>query len=244
MKKIVIVGATSAIATACAQLWAQRGDQLLLVGRNELKLKTIVDDLTVRGAVATALALDATDPETPERLLAAAQQQFGQIDILFIAHGTLPNQQACRASIALTMQELETNALSVIRLLTPFANHFERQQRGTLAVITSVAGDRGRQSNYVYGSAKALVTTFLSGLRQRLSASGVSVITIKPGFVDTPMTAEFNKGPLWATPEQVARVIVAKCEGTGGEFYVPWFWWGIMAIIKSIPDRIFRRLSL
>jgi len=131
----------------------------------------------------------------------------------------------------------------VISLLTHLGNRFEQQGFGSIAVISSVAGDRGRQSNYVYGSAKAMVTTFTSGLRQRLYAKGVSVITIKPGFVDTPMTAAFKKGPLWAKPEHVAAAIVATERGAG-EYYLPRFWWAIMMIIKNIPELVFKRLSL
>jgi decaprenylphospho-beta-D-erythro-pentofuranosid-2-ulose 2-reductase len=115
---------------------------------------------------------------------------------------------------------------------------------GTLAVISSVAGDRGRASNYLYGSAKAAVTTFLSGLGQRLRPRGIHVLAIKPGFVDTPMTAAFRKGPLWATPAAVAAGIVAAIERRAAVAYVPRFWWGVMAIIKAIPEWLFRKLAL
>ena len=114
----------------------------------------------------------------------------------------------------------------------------------TLAVISSVAGDRGRASNYLYGAAKAAVTAVTSGLRQRLHASGVNVLTIKPGFVDTPMTRAFRKGALWATPDQVARGIVRAVDRRAGVAYLPRFWWAIMSVIRHIPDRLFRRLKL
>jgi short-subunit dehydrogenase len=161
-----------------------------------------------------------------------------------IAHGTLPDQQLTQRSVELTMKELSTNALSTISLLTLVANVFESQKSGAIAVITSVAGDRGRQSNYIYGSAKAMVTTFLSGLRQRLTPQGIAVITIKPGFVDTPMTKEFKKGLLWAQPQQVAKSIVKACEKGSSVIYTPSFWALIMLIIKIIPERIFQKLKI
>ena len=144
----------------------------------------------------------------------------------------------------MTLQEINTNALSVVALLTRVANHLAQQRSGTIAVISSVAGDRGRGSNYVYGSAKALVTAFLSGLRQRLGKVGVGVVTIKPGFVDTPMTAAFPKGPLWARPESVAQGIVKAIDRRSGTVYLPGFWWPIMFVIRAIPERVFLRLSL
>jgi short-subunit dehydrogenase len=166
------------------------------------------------------------------------------IDIVLIAHGTLSKQKSCEQSVELTMQELTTNALSVIALLTLLANIFELQKKGTIAVISSVAGDRGRQSNYVYGSAKAMVTAYLSGLRQRLFKSGVAVVNIKPGFVDTPMTAEFKKGLLWSRPSVVAETIVNVCDKGNNNFYVPKFWFFIMIIIKLIPVAIYNKIKL
>jgi len=129
-------------------------------------------------------------------------------------------------------------------LLTLLANRFEAQRHGTLAVIGSVAGDRGRQSNYVYGTAKGALAIFLQGLRNRLHPAGVRVLTVKPGFVDTPMTASFKKGPLWAAPEAVAAAIVAAVERGRDVIYTPWFWWGIMTLIKLVPERVFKKLKL
>jgi short-subunit dehydrogenase len=143
----------------------------------------------------------------------------------------------------MTMQEINTNALSTIALLTEIANRFQVKKNGTIAVISSVAGDRGRASNYIYGSAKAMITTFTSGLRQRLYKSNVAIVTIKPGFVDTPMTSEFKKGLLWAKPNYVAKKIVEAIDKKKNEIYVPIFWWGIMALIKILPEKIFKRSS-
>jgi short-subunit dehydrogenase len=166
------------------------------------------------------------------------------MDVVLIAHGTLPDQKACEASFEHTRREFETNALSVMSLLTHVANYFEREKRGTIAVIASVAGDRGRQSNYVYGTAKGAVSLFMQGLRNRLAPAGVHVLTIKPGFVDTPMTSEFKKGLLWAQPDRVARDIQRAIEKKKDIAYVPPFWRYIMWVIGAIPEFVFKRLRL
>ena len=245
MRKILIIGATSAIAEATARVLAGRGDALYLVARNGTRLAAIASDLSVRGSprVGTEV-LDANDVSAHEAMLKRAETFLGDYDTVLIAHGTLSDQKACEASVQLTLNEIDTNALSVVALLTRIANHLEQRRAGTIAVISSVAGDRGRGSNYVYGSAKALVTAFMSGLRQRLGKSGVGVVTIKPGFVDTPMTAAFTKGPLWASPEQVAKGIVKALDRRSETVYLPGFWWPIMFIIRAIPERLFWRLSL
>lgn len=244
MRKVLIVGATSAIAEAVARLLAQQGDFLYLTGRRAELLEAIAADLRVRGAARVQTeVMDANTLEYHATLLDNATAALGGLDTVLIAHGTLSDQSACQQSVALTLQEIHTNALSVIALLTLIANRFEAQQAGTIAVISSVAGDRGRQSNYVYGSAKALVSAFLSGLRQRLHQNGVQVLTIKPGFVDTPMTREFRKGILWAQPAQVAQQIVRAIERKQDVIYTPRFWRIILFIIKTIPEKIFKSLS-
>lgn len=243
MKKILIIGATSAIAESAARIWSQRGNELFLVARNQERLNLIAKDLKVRGAsVINSYCMDANNFDQHASLLDQAFGILGSIDIVLIAHGTLSNQKECEQSVELTMQEIKTNALSVIALLTHLASRFEKQESGTIAVISSVAGDRGRSSNYIYGSSKAMLTTFTSGLRQRLYKSGVSVVTIKPGFVDTPMTAEFKKGLLWAKPQKIAMGIVSACDKNNGEVYMPSFWWGIMRIINLIPDKVFKKI--
>jgi short-subunit dehydrogenase len=245
MRKVLIVGATSAIAEAVARLFAKRGDALYLVARRAEVLDSIAADLKVRGArhVATE-TLDANELQAHGEMLARADAALEGVDTVLIAHGTLSDQKACERSAELTVHELSTNGISTVALLTHVALLFESRRSGSIAVISSVAGDRGRQSNYVYGSAKALVSTFLSGLRQRLSKSGVAVITIKPGFVDTPMTAAFPKGPLWAKPEKVAAEIVRAIDSGASVAYVPGFWRLIMFIIRAIPERVFRRMKL
>jgi len=245
VRKVLIVGATSAIAEAVARILAERGDALYLVGRNEARLAAIAVDLSVRGSPRVGReALDLNEFTAHESMLARAEAFLSGYDTVLIAHGTLSDQKACESSVELTLREINTNALSVVALLTPIANHFAQRRAGTIAVISSVAGDRGRGSNYVYGSAKALVTAFASGLRQRLGKCGVGVITIKPGFVDTPMTAAFAKGPLWTGPERVAQGIVRALDRHSGTVYVPGFWRAIMLIVRAIPERLFLRLSL
>jgi decaprenylphospho-beta-D-erythro-pentofuranosid-2-ulose 2-reductase len=245
MKKILIVGATSAIAEAATRIWAQSGDHLFLVARNPKKLEALVADLRVRGCrQVDSYVMDVNDFAVHGKMLDAAEAALNGLDTVLIAHGTLSDQGACQQSVDLAMLEIRTNALSVIALLTHIANRFEQRKKGTIAVISSVAGDRGRQSNYVYGSAKAMVTAFTSGLRQRLYKSNVAVLTIKPGFVDTPMTAEFKKGVLWTSPEKVAARIVCACKLNRDVVYAPWFWLVIMTIINTIPEKLFKRLSL
>lgn len=246
MRRILIIGATSAIAEAVAREFAARGDSLFLVGRRAQQLAAIADDLKLRGAVNAQIQVeDANDLALHAALLDSATAAMGGLDTALIAYGTLSDQTACEQSVEQMLAEFHTNALSQMALCTLLANRFEAQRRGTIAVISSVAGDRGRQSNYVYGSAKAAVTAFTSGLRQRLHRHGVAVVTIKPGFVDTPMTAALDRsGPLWATPAAVARSIVRGMGRGAPVIYTPWFWWGIMQIIKNVPERIFRKLKL
>lgn len=245
MKRILVLGATSAIAERCCRIWAQKGAALYLVGRNPIRLQSIGDDLRARGALLVGhYALDLNHLKEHSAMLHDAKALLGRIDIALIAHGSLPDQTACEQSVEKTLAEIQTNALSTIALLTLLANAFEEERKGTIAVISSVAGDRGRASNYVYGSSKAMVTAFASGLRQRLLKSNVSVVTIKPGFVDTPMTAHLKKGLLWAKPESVANGIVRAIESQNAEIYVPSFWWLVMTVIQMIPTRVFRRLRL
>lgn len=245
MQRVLIIGATSAIAEATARIYAERGSRLYLVARTPARLDTIVQDLRIRGAADVGRdTLDINDLSRHEAVLDAAWATLGDVNVVLVAHGTLPDQKACEASVETAMAEFATNATSTIALLTLLANRMEHAGHGTITVISSVAGDRGRASNYLYGSAKAAVSTFLGGLRQRLSKHGVEVVTIKPGFVDTPMTRDFKKGALWAKPQAVAAGIVKASDKGKSVAYLPWFWFVIMTIIRCVPEFIFKRVSL
>jgi len=246
MKRILIVGATSAIACACARLWAADRSELFLVGRDREKLQQTCADLQARGARSvTAFVMDAGDIAAHSAMYDQCLATLQTVDICLIAYGSLPNQHACEQSVEQAMAQFTNNGSSVIALLTLLANRMAVQQGGTLAVISSVAGDRGRPSNYLYGAAKAAVSTFCEGLRARLFKSGVHVITIKPGFVDTPMTHGLTL-PSWliAQPDTVARRIVAGINRQVAVLYVPGFWCAIMLTIRAIPQSLFKRLNL
>ena len=243
MKKILIIGATSAIAEATARCFAHEGAALHLLGRNAQRLDAIAADLRVRGAVQVSTAqLDVDELAAHAAALDQAGAKLGGIDVALIAHGTLPEQTQCDASSEIALREFHTNAVATIALMNELARRL--QPRGTIAVISSVAGDRGRQSNYLYGSAKAAVSTYAAGLRNRLHPAGIQVLTIKPGFVDTPMTAQFRKGALWASPAAVGKKIHAAIAKQRDVIYVPGFWRLIMFVIRSIPEFIFKRLKL
>jgi len=245
MKNILILGATSAIAEKFAQNLARQNCRYYLVSRNQARLDNIADDLKIRGAGEVIChAMDLTETAKHEPLVQDAVNKIGKIDVVLIAYGSLGDQAACESSVELTLRELNTNCLSVISLSTLLANVMEKQASGCLAVISSVAGDRGRQSNYIYGTAKGALTIFLQGLRNRLAKKGVQVLTIKPGFVDTPMTKDFNKGLLWVSPDNIARGIEKAIQRRKDVVYLPFFWRYIMLIIKLIPERLFKKLSL
>lgn len=245
VQRVLIVGATSAIGGAVARRFASEGARLFLVARDTAHLAIVANDLTARGAAQTeTFALDLNEIARHGDMLAAADAALGGLDTTLIAYGTLSDQAACEASVEATLQEWQTNATSTIALLTLLANDFAQRRAGTIAVVTSVAGDRGRKSNYVYGAAKGALNIFVAGLRGRLAAVGVAVITIEPGFVDTPMTAHLPKNALFATPDKVGTDIHRAILRGTDVVYTPFFWRYIMLILKLVPERIFKRLSI
>ena len=246
MKRILIIGATSAIAEACAREWAQGGAALFLVGRRQDALAQVAADLTARGAtVAHCHLMDVNEHQSHADMLKVCAETLGQIDIALVAHGTLADQAACERDVELTLKEFTLNATSTISLLTLLAQQMVRQGRGALAVITSVAGERGRASNYVYGSAKAAVSVFCEGLRARTRRDGVQVVDVRPGFVATPMTEGIALPPfLVAEPAAVARRITAGIDRGSDVIYAPWYWSVIMAGIRSIPRIVFKRMTI
>lgn len=245
MLKIMIVGATSAIAHATAKHFAADGGQFYLVARDQAKLDRVRDDLTARGATAVHTdVMDAADFDRHAAVFDAAVAALDGLDVLMIAHGVLTDEDAARADVAAMRRDFDVNFVSVASILTHAAHHFEAQRRGSIAVISSVAGDRGRGSNTVYGTAMAARTAFTSGLRNRLAKAGVDVLTVKPGFVDTPMTAHLKKNPLYASADSVGETIYKAMKGRRDLIYTPFFWRYIMFIIRSIPEAIFKRLGL
>ena len=245
MKSVLVVGATSAIAEATARIYAANGDRIYLLARNQDRLEVIKRDLQVRGADAVYSArFEALDFDSHAGMVDSVFQELTKIDIVLIAHGSLPDQQRCQKSASEAREELEVNAIGTISILTYLSNILESQKFGVVAVITSVAGDRGRKSNYVYGAAKGMLSIFLQGLRNRLFDAGVVVVDIKPGFVETPMTESFSKGALWASPSTVARCVVDGIERKKHTVYAPGYWRVIMFLIRAIPEAIFKRLNL
>jgi short-subunit dehydrogenase len=246
MKKILIVGATSAIAIACAREWANEGASFYLVARDLTKLEQVSSDLLARGAHSVAVeVMDAVDFSAHHAMIEKSIGVLHQIDIALIAHGTLPDQKECEKNVDLALREIVANGTSVISLLSILAIQFEEQRCGTLVAISSVAGDRGRPSNYVYGAAKASISVFCQGLGARLHKKGVKVLDVKPGFVNTPMTAGLPlPQALVSSPEKVAAIITRAVGRKSGVLYVPGFWQLIMLIIKLIPEAIFKRLNL
>lgn len=243
--KLLVVGATSAIALATSRLYAARGAHFYLVARNEEKLTIVAADLQVRGAGAIhTCVVDLDETQHHAALLQNAHEKLGGIEVALIAHGVLGDQAAAEQDYRVVEQVMRTNLLSAVSLITWLANYFASRKSGTIAAISSVAGDRGRKMNYVYGTTKAALSTFLQGVRNRVDRLGVNVITIKPGFVATPMTAHLEGGLLFASPEQVAQGIVRAVDGRKDVVYLPWFWRGIMAAVRGVPESVFKRLNV
>lgn len=244
-RRVLALGATSAIAEATLRLLAEGGSSFFLVGRSADKLAAVRADLLTRGATAAwACALDLDQTAAHPAMLAEAASALGGIDLALVAHGILGDQQQAESDYPAAEAILRTNFLSAVSLVGWLANYFEGERRGTIAVISSVAGDRGRRSNYVYGASKAGLNAYLEGVRNRIDRAGVQVLTIKPGFVATPMTAHLPQGPLFAKTGRVARDILRAVEKRKDVAYVPPFWGAIMLVVRTIPERIFKRLNL
>jgi decaprenylphospho-beta-D-erythro-pentofuranosid-2-ulose 2-reductase len=244
-KKILVLGATSGIAEATCRIWAAQGATLFLVARNPDKLAVVAADLKTRGAtyVDTAVA-DLDDTSTHAALLTHAINSLGGMDVAYLAHGILGDQAAAEKDFEVAAQILHTNFVSVVSLLTWLANYCVQRHSGVLAVISSVAGDRGRKSNYLYGSSKAGLTAFLDGLRNRVDREGVTVLNIKPGPVKTAMTVGMKNSEKFADVDKVAQTIVSAVDAKKDVLYVPFQWAPIMFVIRHIPERVFKKLNL
>ena len=230
---------------ACAQRLAAQGSCLFLVARDAGMLTTLAADLEIRTrSRVVTFACDLADISTHAEVLRRSLETLTRIDLVLVAYGILGSQPEAEKDFAAAQEILHTNFISTVSLLTLFANTLEQQKSGTIAVISSVAGDRGRQSNYVYGASKGALTVFLQGLRNRLYHSGVHVITVKPGFVATPMTAHLPPNKLFATPDAIADAIVRGIARGNNELYAPGYWRLIMGVIRYIPESLFKRLKL
>jgi short-subunit dehydrogenase len=244
-KRVLVLGATSGIAEACIRLWAQRGDHLFLVGRNAERLAAVAADAGVRGAASVGTAVvDLDDTARHAEMLAQAVNDPAGMDIALLALGVLGDQAEAEQDFAAAQRIVQTNFVSAVSLLTWLGNHCAQQHRGTLAVLSSVAGERGRKSNYVYGSAKAGLTAFTDGLRNRLDRQGVRVMTIKPGPIKTAMTEGMKGSAKFADVDAVAATLVKAIDRGDDIVYVPGIWRVIMAVVRAIPERVFKGLDL
>jgi short-subunit dehydrogenase len=242
---VVILGALSAVAQATARRYARQGARLVLVARRRPELEVLAKDLEIRGAAETrtvTLDLAGADPDSEMKAMAEA---LGGVDVVIVAYGALTAQPQAERDLAYAAAQLHTNFVSPALWCLAAAGILEQQHAGSLVVIGSVAGDRGRQSNYVYGAAKAGLAALTQGLAHGLAGSGARAVVIKPGFIDTPMTAHLRKGgPLWSKPEAIAAVIVAAAARGGPVVYAPWYWRLILLVIRCVPAPIFHRTRL
>jgi short-subunit dehydrogenase len=241
-ERVLILGATSAIAAEVARLYAARGARLHLVGRNAEKLAALVASMEAPAELISSAVADFSELANNERVIGEGLAALGGADVTLIAHGELGDQLQSERRFEQAELILNVNFVSVVSLLVPLANALAAQGSGSIGVITSVAGDRGRPRNYTYGAAKGGLTIYLQGLRSRLFRSGVKVVTLKLGPVDTPMTRDHAKNALFARPEVVARHIVEALGRGSAEAYVPSFWSAIMPIVKYTPERVFQLL--
>jgi decaprenylphospho-beta-D-erythro-pentofuranosid-2-ulose 2-reductase len=246
-KRIVIIGATSAIAEHCARLWlAKQPADLTLVGRYTQRIERVATDLKVRSPQSEIQVVQA-EFLNPAAINVTVNDIFklGRVDIVLIAHGSLPEQTECQSDLQSCRDALEINGVSPVLYAEAFAKEMEKANHGTIALIGSVAGDRGRKSNYVYGAAKGLVTRYAQGLQHRLAGTNISVVLIKPGPTDTPMTAHLKaKGMKLSPVELVANQIVNAIAKEKIIAYVPPKWGVIMQVIRHLPSSIFNRLNI
>jgi hypothetical protein len=246
-QRIVIIGATSAIAQHCARQWIQNSPiDLTLVGRDAKHLERVAQDLKVRSPHSEICAIQAQFLD-PQAINATVENIFhsGEVDVVLIAHGSLPEQANCQEDLKACCEALEINGVSPVLYAEAFAKHMAKANHGTLALISSVAGDRGRKSNYVYGAAKGLVTRYAQGLQHRFAGTRVKVVLIKPGPTDTPMTAHLKNQRIKLAPvESVAKQIVKGIKAGKPVIYTPKKWWLIMMVIRHLPAFVFNKISI
>lgn len=244
-KAVLVLGATSSIARALANQMAQQGADLHLAARDQFEVERVAKDLAVRyQAFVSWSTFNAEDYGSHTDFVQKAVDKLGHLDGVVVSLGELGDQYKAQTDFDHAQRIIHSNYTGVVSVLTHVANYLEQQGHGFIIGLSSVAGDRGRQSNYVYGSAKGALHLFLQGLRSRLAKSGVHLLTVKPGFVDTKMT--FGKSGMFlvASPEQVATAVMKALQKKKNIVYVPWFWFWIMLIIRTIPESLFKKLKL
>lgn len=246
-KRIVIIGATSAIAEHCARLWLEKQPtDLTLVGRDAQRIERVATDLKVRSPESEIRIVQAEFLD-PEAIKATVENivQSGDVDVVLIAHGSLPEQADCQDDLTACREALDINGISPVLYAEAFAKQMAKTNHGTISLISSVAGDRGRKSNYVYGAAKGLVTRYAQGLQHRFAGSGVKVVLIKPGPTDTPMAAHLKgKSAKLAPVEAVAKQIVEGVDSGKLVIYAPGKWWLIMMVIRHLPAFVFNKMDI
>lgn len=245
-QRVIALGALSAIGKATLRLYAEEGARIVIAGRGEERLHALAEDLRARGAKQVVpWQVDLSDcPDTRSEFgrMAAA---IGGLDGVLLFYGTLGDNAKAEKDIDEARRIIQTNFTSAAEWCLTAADIIESQAHGSLVVIGSVAGDRGRQSNYIYGAAKGGLALLMQGLAHRLAECGGRAVIVKPGFVDTPMTASITKGgPLWAKPEAVARIIKRAAIKSGPVVYAPGFWRWIMLAIRAVPAPVFHKTKL
>ncbi|MGJ0486933.1 MAG: SDR family NAD(P)-dependent oxidoreductase [Methylomicrobium sp.] len=247
IKRIIIVGATSSIAEHCSRLWVKETEvDLTLIARDIDKAERIAGDLKVRSprSVIRVRKADFIDPRAIRQLVDDIVAE-GAVNTVLIAHGSLPDQAICQQDLTACHEALTVNGISPVLFAEAFAGHMQKNNSGTLAIIGSVAGDRGRKSNYVYGAAKGLVTRYAQGLQHRLANSKVKIVLVKPGPTDTPMTAHLTQqGSRLASVENVSQLIVKGINQGKPVVYAPTKWALIMMIIRHLPRFVFNKLNI
>lgn len=242
---VLILGATSPIATAVARVYAARNEAICVAARDLEEARAIASDLSIRsGKPASAFAFDARDFDAHQALIEQVEAAHGPITIALLAFGAMGDQQASEEDFEQAQAVIEINYTGAVSVCEQLAARMAERKSGTIIGIASVAGDRGRASNYIYGSAKGAFALYLQGLRNRLAAEGVNVLTVKLGFVDTRMTFELKTAIPIANPQDAANAIVRAADRGVEVLYYPLFWKGIMTVIKAIPEKVFKRLSL
>ena len=245
-QRVIALGALSAMGTATLRLYAEEGARIVIAGRGEQRLHALAEDLRARGAKQVVpWQVDLADCETSRSELGRMAASVGGLDSVLLFYGTLGDNQKAEKDMDEARRILRTNFTSAAEWCLTAADIIEAQAHGSLVVIGSVAGDRGRQSNYIYGAAKGGLGLLMQGLAHRLAQYGGRAVVVKPGFVDTPMTASITKGgPLWAKPEAVARIIKRAATKSGPVVYAPGFWRWIMLAVRAVPAPVFHKTKL